>query len=158
MIRVLKQGTTEAEKVEADRKVRQTVEAILEDVAARGDVAVRELSAKFDKWEPASFRLRPDEVESLINSLPDQVITDIKFAQTQIRRFAQAQKDSLRDIEVETLPGIRLGHKNIPVNSVGCYVPGGRYPMVASAHMSVVTAKAAGVKRIIAAAPPFEGA
>src|ERR1700693_4361162 len=157
MIRVLKQGATEAEKTEADRKVRQTVEAILEDVSARGDAAVRELSAKFDKWEPAAFRLRPDEIQSLMNSLPDQVITDIKFAQTQIRRFAQAQKDALRDIEVETLPGIRLGHKNIPVNSVGCYVPGGRYPMVASAHMSVLTAKVAGVKRIAACTPPLNG-
>src|ERR1700712_4232959 len=141
MIRVLKQGATEAEKSEADRKVRQTVESILEDISARGDAAVRELSAKFDKWEPAAFRLRPDEIQSLMDSLPDQVITDIKFAQAQIRRFAQAQKDSLRDIEVETLPGIRLGHKNIPVNSVGCYIPGGRSQMVASAHMSVLTAK-----------------
>jgi len=157
MIRVLKQGATEAEKVEADRKVRQTVEAILEDVAARGDAAVRELSAKFDKWEPPAFRLRPDEIRSLMDSLPDQVITDIKFAQTQIRRFAEAQKDALRDIEVETLPGIRLGHKNIPVNSVGCYVPGGRYPMVASAHMSVLTAKVAGVKRVAACTPPLNG-
>src|SRR5471030_304839 len=157
MIRVLKQGATEAEKTEADRKVRQTVEAILEDVAARGDAAVRELSVRFDKWEPEAFRLRPDEIASLMSGLPEQVITDIKFAQTQIRRFAQAQKDALRDIEVETLPGIRLGHKNIPVNSVGCYVPGGRYPMVASAHMSVLTAKVAGVKRVIAAAPPFDG-
>jgi sulfopropanediol 3-dehydrogenase len=157
MIRVLKQGATEAEKVEADRKVRQTVEAILEDVVARGDAAVRELSAKFDKWEPPAFRLRPDEIQSLMASLPDQVITDIKFAQTQIRRFAHAQKDALRDIEVETLPGIRLGHKNIPVNSVGCYVPGGRYPMVASAHMSVLTAKVAGVKRVAACTPPLNG-
>ena len=112
MIRVLKQGATEAEKTEADRKVRQTVESILEDIAARGDTAVRELSVKFDKWEPPSFRLRPDEIESLMASLPAQVIEDIKFAQAQIRRFAQAQKDALRDIEVETLPGIVLGHKN----------------------------------------------
>ncbi len=157
MIRILKQGATEAEKTEADRKVRQTVEGILEDIMSRGDAAVRELSAKFDKWEPASFRLRPDEVQSLIDSLPKQVIEDITFAQAQIRRFAQAQKDALRDIEVETLPGIRLGHKNIPVNSVGCYVPGGRYPMVASAHMSVLTAKVAGVKRVIACTPPLNG-
>src|ERR1700761_2332928 len=157
MIRVLKQGATEGEKTEADRKVRQTVEAILEDISARGDAAVRELSAKFDKWEPAAFRLRPDEILSLTDSLPDQVITDIKFAQTQIRTFAEAQKDALRDIEVETLPGIRLGHKNIPVNSVGCYVPGGRYPMVASAHMSVLTAKVAGVKRVAACTPPLNG-
>jgi sulfopropanediol 3-dehydrogenase len=157
MIRVLKQGATEAEKTEADRKVRHTVESILEDVGARGDTAVRELSIKFDKWEPESFRLRPDEIQSLMNTLPTQVIEDIKFAQTQIRRFAQAQKDALRDIEVETLPGIRLGHKNIPVNSVGCYVPGGRYPMVASAHMSVLTAKVAGVKRVAACTPPLNG-
>jgi sulfopropanediol 3-dehydrogenase len=157
MIQVLKHGASEAEKTAADRAVRQTVEAILEDVAARGDVAVRELSVKFDKWEPAEFRLRPDEIASLMNSLPDQVITDIKFAQAQIRRFAQAQKDALRDIEVETLPGVRLGHKNIPVGSVGCYVPGGRYPMVASAHMSVLTAKVAGVRRVAACTPPLNG-
>src|SRR3984885_14056174 len=150
MIRILKHGATEAEKTEADRRVRQTVETILEDVSAHGDAAVRGLSVRFDKWEPVAFRLRPDEIRSLMNSLPDQVITDIKFAQAQIRRFAQAQKDALRDIEVETLPGIRLGHKNIPVNSVGCYVPGGRYPMVASAHMSVLTAKVAGVPRVAA--------
>jgi sulfopropanediol 3-dehydrogenase len=157
MIQVLKHGATEAEKTEADRKVRLTVEAILEDVAARGDAAVRELSVRFDKWEPEAFRLRPDEIASLMSGLPEQVITDIKFAQTQIRRFAQAQKDALRDIEVETLPGIRLGHKNIPVNSVGCYVPGGRYPMVASAHMSVLTAKVAGVPRVAACTPPLNG-
>lgn len=157
MIQVLKQGATEAEKVEADRQVRQTVEAILEDIAARGDAAVRALSARFDKWEPPSFRLRPDEIQSLIDSLPNQVIEDINFAQAQIRRFAQAQKDALRDIEVETLPGIRLGHKNIPIASVGCYVPGGRYPMVASAHMSVLTAKVAGVKRVAACTPPLNG-
>jgi sulfopropanediol 3-dehydrogenase len=157
MIQVLKHGATEAEKTEADRKVRQTVEAILEDITARGDAAVRDLSAKFDKWSPAAFLLRPDDIQSLIAGLPSQVITDIEFAQTQIRRFAQAQKDALRDIEVETLPGIRLGHKNIPVASVGCYVPGGRYPMVASAHMSVLTAKVAGVKRVVACTPPLNG-
>jgi sulfopropanediol 3-dehydrogenase len=157
MIQVLKHGTTEAEKTEADRKVRHTVEAILEDIQARGDTAVRELSVKFDKWDPQSFRLRPDEITDLMNTLPEQVITDIKFAQTQIRTFAQAQKDALRDIEVETLPGIRLGHRNIPVASVGCYVPGGRYPMVASAHMSVLTAKVAGVPRVAACTPPLNG-
>jgi sulfopropanediol 3-dehydrogenase len=157
MIQILKRGATEAEKTEADRKVRHTVEAILEDIAARGDVAVRELSAKFDKWEPASFRLSDSEIRDLIATLPAQVIDDIKFAQTQIRRFAEAQKAALRDIEVETLPGIRLGHKNIPVSSVGCYVPGGRYPMVASAHMSVLTAKVAGVKRVAACTPPLNG-
>ena len=157
MIRVLKQGATEAEKTEADRKTRQTVEAILEDIAARGDVAVRELSAKFDKWEPESFRLTQAQIDALIASLPEQVIADIKFAQAQIRKFAEAQKAALRDIEIETLPGIRLGHKNIPVASVGCYVPGGRYPMVASAHMSVLTAKVAGVKRVAACTPPLNG-
>jgi sulfopropanediol 3-dehydrogenase len=157
MIRILKRGATDAEKTEADRKVRQTVEAILDDIAARGDTAVRELSAKFDKWEPDSFRLTDVEIKHLIGTLPDQVIGDIKFAQTQIRRFAEAQKAALRDIEVETLPGIRLGHKNIPVSSVGCYVPGGRYPMVASAHMSVLTAKVAGVKRVAACTPPLNG-
>jgi sulfopropanediol 3-dehydrogenase len=133
------------------------VEAILDDIAARGDTAVRELSAKFDKWEPASFRLSESEISALIATLPAQVIEDIKFAQTQIRRFAEAQKAALVDIEVETLPGIRLGHKNIPVASVGCYVPGGRYPMVASAHMSVLTAKVAGVKRVAACTPPLNG-
>ncbi|WP_428489656.1 histidinol dehydrogenase [Rhodopila sp.] len=157
MIRTIKHGSTEAEKTEADRKVRQTVEAILEDIAARGDAAVRDLSARFDNWKPPAFRLRPDEVQSLIAGLPDQVISDIKFAQAQIRRFAQAQKDALHDIEIETLPGIRLGHRNIPVNSVGCYVPGGRYPMVASAHMSVLTAKVAGVARVAACTPPLNG-
>src|SRR5579871_5475567 len=157
MIRYLKRGATEEEKFEADRKVRQTVESILEDIMARGDAAVRDLSAKFDKWEPPSFRLRPDEVQALIDSLPVQVIDDIKFAQAQIRRFAEVQRAALRDVEVETLPGVRLGHKNIPVSSVGCYVPGGRYPMVASAHMSVLTAKVAGVKRIAACTPPLNG-
>ena len=157
MIQVLKQGATEAAKKEADRQVRQSVEAILEDISVRGDTAVRELSARFDKWEPASFRLTPDQIQSLMNSLPGQVIDDIKFAQAQIRRFAEAQKAALTDIEVETLPGIRLGHKNIPVASVGCYVPGGRYPMVASAHMSVLTAKVAGVKRVAACTPPLNG-
>src|SRR5580698_8790953 len=155
MIRVLKHGASEAEKTEADRRVRQTVETILDDIAARGDLAVRELSAKFDKWEPDSFRLSSAEIHDLIATLPDRVIEDIKFAQAQIRQFAEAQKAALRDIEVETLPGIRLGHKNIPVSSVGCYVPGGRYPMVASAHMSVLTAKVAGVKRVAACTPPL---
>jgi sulfopropanediol 3-dehydrogenase len=157
MIRLLKHGASEASKTEADRKVRHTVEAILDDIAARGDAAVRELSAKFDKWEPASFRLSDAEIRELIATLPDQVIEDIKFAQSQIRRFAEAQKAALRDIEIETLPGIRLGHKNIPVSSVGCYVPGGRYPMVASAHMSVLTAKVAGVPRVAACTPPLNG-
>ena len=157
MIRYLKRGVTDEEKFAADRKVRQTVEAILDDVIARGDAAVRELSAKFDKWEPKDFRLSPVEIQALIDSLPAQVIEDIKFAQAQIRRFAEVQRAALRDVEVETLPGVRLGHRNIPVASVGCYVPGGRYPMVASAHMSVLTAKVAGVKRVAACTPPLNG-
>jgi sulfopropanediol 3-dehydrogenase len=157
MIRYLKQGASDAEKFEADRKVRQTVEAILDDIMRRGDAAVRELSAKFDNWEPESFRLTPAEIQHLIDSLPPRVIDDIKFAQAQIRRFAEVQKAALRDVEVETLPGVTLGHRNIPVASVGCYVPGGRYPMVASAHMSVLTAKVAGVKRVAACTPPLNG-
>ena len=157
MIRFLKTGRSVEQTVEADRMVRQTVEGILADVAARGDAAVREISEKFDKWSPASFRLSAADIQALIDTLPAQVIEDIKFAQAQVRRFAQAQRDSMRDVEVETLPGITLGHKHIPVSSVGCYVPGGRYPMVASAHMSVVTAKVAGVKRIIACTPPLNG-
>ncbi len=157
MIRVVKPGLSDAEKFAADRAVRETVEHILDDIAARGDVAVRELSTKFDHWAPKEFRLSQAEIDALIASLPAQVIDDIKFAQAQVRRFAEAQRAALRDIEVETLPGVRLGHKNIPVASVGCYVPGGRYPMVASAHMSVLTAKVAGVPRIIAATPPLNG-
>ena len=157
MIRTLKRGATEEEKFAADRQVRQTVETILDDIMRRGDAAVRELSVKFDKWEPKDFRLSAAEVQALIDSLPAQVIDDIKFAQAQIRRFAEVQRAALRDVEVETLPGVRLGHRNIPVASVGCYVPGGRYPMVASAHMSVLTAKVAGVKRVAACTPPLNG-
>jgi sulfopropanediol 3-dehydrogenase len=157
MIRYLKKGASETERQEADRKVRQTVEAILDDIAARGDPAVRELSAKFDKWEPESFLLSAAEIQRLINSVPVQVIEDINFAQAQIRHFAEVQKSALSDVEVETLPGVRLGHRNIPLASVGCYVPGGRYPMVASAHMSVLTAKVAGVKRVAACTPPLNG-
>jgi sulfopropanediol 3-dehydrogenase len=158
MVRHLKSGQSAAAKAESSLQVRNTVEAILGDIAAHGERAMREYSEKFDKWSPPSFRLSEKEIESCVCALPGQVIDDIRFAQTQIRNFALVQRAALRDVEVETLPGVILGHKNIPVNSVGCYVPGGRYPMVASAHMSVVTAKAAGVKRIIAAAPPFEGA
>ena len=142
---------------EADSKVRETVEQILDDVRVNGDIAVRKLSDKFDRWTPESFRLSDKEIHDLINTLSQQAIDDIQFAQAQVRGFAQIQKDSLRDVEVETLPGVTLGHRNIPVNSVGCYVPGGRYPMVASAHMSIVTAKVAGVSRIIACTPPNEG-
>ena len=158
MIRYLKSGQSAATKAASDSQVRHTVEAILGDIAEHGEAAMRQYSEKFDKWSPASFRLSEREIDDCVRALPRQVVDDIKFAQTQIRNFALIQRAALQDVEVETLPGVVLGHKNIPVNSVGCYVPGGRYPMVASAHMSVVTAKAAGVKRIIAAAPPYEGA
>ena len=141
-----------------DVKVRQTVEAILDDVGKRGDAAVRELSAKFDQWSPPSFRLSAAEIDAIMKKVPPGTIADIKFAQTQIRNFAEHQRAALKDIEVETLPGVKLGHKNIPVDSVGCYVPGGRYPMVASAHMSIVTARTAGVRRVIACTPPNQGA
>ena len=157
MATYLKKGMSVEKSREADAKVRATVEGILLDIEKRGDAAVRELSEKFDKWSPESFRLSPTQIEELIASLPDQVIQDIKFAQAQVRGFAQAQRNALKDIEVETLPGVILGHKNIPVNSVGCYVPGGRYPMVASAHMSVLTAKVAGVPRVVACTPPIQG-
>jgi sulfopropanediol 3-dehydrogenase len=157
MIRRIKTGLSAETKAENTLQVRNTVEGILGDIAARGGAAVREFSQKFDQWAPPTFRLTKDEIADCVRSLPKSTIEDIEFAQTQIRRFALAQKDCLKDLEVETLPGVVLGHRNIPVNSVGCYIPGGRYPMVASAHMSVVTAKAAGVKRIIACAPPFGG-
>jgi len=145
------------EIADRDDQVRQTVEQILSDVDTRGDAALRDYSERFDQWSPDSFRLSADDIASCYEELSDQVIGDIKFAQEQIRNFARAQKDALLDVEIETLPGVTLGHKNLPVNSVGCYVPGGKYPMVASAHMSVVTAKVAGVKRIIASAPPYDG-
>jgi sulfopropanediol 3-dehydrogenase len=157
MIRHLKSGQSAEAKAESSAQVRSTVEAILADIAARGEAAVREYSEKFDKWSPPSFKLSESEIAECLRALPSGVIDDIKFAQTQIRNFALTQRAALQDVEVQTLPGVVLGHKNIPVNSVGCYVPGGRYPMVASAHMSVVTAKAAGVKRIVASAPPFGG-
>ncbi len=157
MARWLKEGVDPDVKRKADANVRATVEGILDDIDARGDAAVRALSEKFDAWSPQSFRLTRAEIDACYNDLSEQAISDIKFAQEQVRNFAQIQKDALRDVEVETLPGVTLGHKNIPVNSVGCYVPGGKYPLIASAHMSVVTAKVAGVPRIIATAPPFNG-
>ena len=153
----LKKGISAEDDAADVAKVRKTVEDILADIEERGDAAVRELSQKFDNWNPDEFRLTRPQIVECVKSLPKQVIDDIKFAQQQIRNFAQIQRDALRDVEVETLPGVVLGHKNIPVNSVGCYVPGGKYPMVASAHMSIVTAKVAGVKRIIACAPPYQG-
>jgi sulfopropanediol 3-dehydrogenase len=157
VIQQIKKGITYAESGEADAQVRATVEQIIADIRDGGDDAVRALSRRLDDWSPESFRLSLDQIEDIVATLPQQVIDDIRFAQTQIRNFAQIQRASIQDVEVETLPGVFLGHKNIPVNSVGCYVPGGRYPMVASAHMSVLTAKVAGVKRVIACTPPIKG-
>ena len=157
MATVLKEGVSAEKEAEAGEQVRRVVEEILADVEARGDKAVRELSQRFDAWSPESFRLSAEEIEACVAELPDRVIADIRFAQEQIGNFARIQRDALKDVEVETLPGVVLGHKNIPVSNVGCYVPGGKYPMVASAHMSIVTAKVAGVGRIIACAPPYKG-
>jgi sulfopropanediol 3-dehydrogenase len=157
MAEYLKRGKPASERAEDDAKVRDTVEGILGDIEARGDAAVRDLSAKFDKYEPKAFVLTASEIEAAMSQVTTREMDDIKFAQTQIRRFAEAQRASMTDIEVETMPGVFLGHKNIPVNSVGCYVPGGKFPMVASAHMSVLTAKVAGCKRIVASAPPVNG-
>ncbi len=157
MVRYLKKGKGAAEVAEGDAKVRATVESILADIELRGDDAVRELSEKFDSWSPPSFRLSAEEIQTAIDQVPAQDLVDIQFAQAQVRNFAQKQKACLNDLEIETLPGVVLGHRNIPVNSIGCYVPGGKYPMVASAHMSIVTAKVAGVKHITATAPPHEG-
>jgi sulfopropanediol 3-dehydrogenase len=158
MATYLKRRVDQAVTDEIDRKVRQTVEAILDDVKKRGDAAVREFSEKFDRWSPPSFRLSKADIESIMAKVPAGTIDDIKFAQAQIRNFAEHQRAAIRDIEVETLPGVKLGHRNIPVDSIGCYVPGGRYPMVASAHMSIVTARTAGVRHIIACTPPNQGA
>jgi sulfopropanediol 3-dehydrogenase len=157
MARWLKRGMDASVIKAADAKVRQTVEEILADIEARKDAAVRDLSQKFDNWSPQNFHLAPHEIERAISQVAKRDLDDIKFAQAQVRNFAHKQKNTMRDLEVETLPGVVLGHKHIPVNSIGCYVPGGRYPMVASAHMSIVTARVAGVKRIIACAPPFKG-
>ncbi|MDD2058546.1 histidinol dehydrogenase [Pseudomonas sp. GD03860] len=157
MSKHLKTSKPQEVKAQINAQVRDTVSAILDNIASRGDAAVREYSEKFDKWAPASFRLSQDEIDACVASLAPETLADIRFAQEQIRRFAQVQRDSMHDVEVETLPGVVLGHKNLPVNSVGCYIPGGKYPLVASAHMSVLTAKVAGVKRVIAAAPPFDG-
>ncbi|WP_170445767.1 histidinol dehydrogenase [Ruegeria arenilitoris] len=156
-IEYLKRGKSDADRAEDDAKTRAVVEATLKDIETRGDAAVRELSEKFDNYSPASFRLSQQEIDALIAQLSDRELADIKFAQAQVMNFARAQRASMTDIEVETLPGVILGHKNIPVQSVGCYVPGGKFPMVASAHMSVATASVAGVPRIIACTPPFQG-
>jgi sulfopropanediol 3-dehydrogenase len=157
MINYIKKGKQEGEKKEFLQQVKTTVENIIEDIESNGDKAVAQYSEKFDKWNPKSFRLSADDIAKCYEEVEDSVIEDIKWAQAQVRNFAQIQRDSMKDVEVETLPGVILGHKHIPMESVGCYVPGGKYPLVASAHMSVVTAKVAGVKRVIAAAPPFNG-
>lgn len=153
----LKRGADQAQSDAADQQVRSTVETILADIAARGDAAVRELALKFDKVERDEFRLSPQEIKSCLSQLTKQDLSDIAFAQEQVRNFAQHQRAALKDIEVETLPGVVLGHKNLPVSAAGCYVPGGKYPLLASAHMSVITAKVAGVPRVITCAPPFQG-
>lgn len=157
MARILKHGITEEASASNNAQVRQTVENILSDIEKKGDSAVRELSEKFDNWSPEQFRLTDEQIQACVDALDESTKHDIEFAQTQVRNFAQIQRDSMHDVEVETMPGVLLGHKNVPVNSVGCYIPGGKYPLVASAHMSVLTAKVAGVKRVIACAPPFNG-
>lgn len=157
MIKYLKQGKHAEEKAIDNQKVKDIVENIISDIEKRGDEAVSQYSGQFDNWTPESFRLGREEIDACYEQLTEQEISDIKWAQEQVRNFATIQRESMKDVEVETLPGVVLGHKNIPVDSVGCYVPGGKYPLVASAHMSIVTAKVAGVKRVIAATPPFQG-
>ena len=156
-IRYLKSGKPQVERSEDDAKVRAVVEAALADIEARGDAAVRELAEKFDNFSPTSYRMSQDEIDALIAEVSPRDMDDIRFAQDQVRKFAEIQRASMQDVEVETMPGVILGHRNIPVQSVGCYVPAGKFPMVASAHMSVLTASVAGVPRIVATTPPFEG-
>ena len=153
----LKRGATAESKAQTNRQVRDTVEGILADIEQRGDAAVRDLSIRFDKWDRESYRLTDAEIQACIDTLTPQDIKDIEFAQTQVRNFARIQRDSMKDVEVETLPGVVLGHRNLPLNAAGCYVPGGKYPLLASAHMSVITAKVAGVPRVVTCAPPFQG-
>ena len=153
----LKRGATAETRADKDRDVRSSVEAILADIEIRGDAAVRELSVRFDSWDRESYRLEPHEIQECIDQLTGQDLKDIEFAQTQVRNFAQIQRNSMVDVEVETLPGVVLGHKHLPLNAAGCYVPGGKYPLLASAHMSVITAKVAGVPRVVTCAPPFNG-
>ena len=157
MIEYLKKSKPEIEKIEDDKKVRSSVEEILSNIKKNGDKAIRSYSEKFDDYSPKAFRLTDNEIKECISQVSPKDLDDIKFAQEQIRNFAEIQKETMKDVEVETLPGVILGHKNIPVESVGCYVPGGKFPMIASAHMSVITASVAGVKRIIASAPPQNG-
>lgn len=156
-IEYLKRGKPEADRARDDAKVTAIVETALKDIETRGDIAVREMSNKFDGFDRDSYRLTQEEINDLTGRVSREDMDDIRFAQQQVRKFAQAQRDSMSDIEVETIPGVILGHRNIPVQSVGCYVPGGKFPMVASAHMSVATASVAGVPRIVACTPPFEG-
>ena len=157
MAKWLKQAISKQDKDEAQQQVRETVEKLLADIETRGDTAVRELSKRFDNWEPEKFKLSDEQIQDCINRLDTRTLDDIRFAQDQIRNFAQLQRDSMKDVKEETLPGVILGHRHIPMNRVGSYVPGGKFPMVASAHMSVVTAKVAGVKEIITCAPPYQG-
>ena len=157
MIKYLKRGKDADMRASDDAKVRVTVESIIKDIETRGDLAVHEYSQKFDQWDPADFRLSQAEIESARKKLSAREIEDITFAQKQIRNFAQIQRDSMKEVEVETFPGVTLGHKHIPMNAVGCYVPGGKYPLLASAHMSVLTAKVAGVPRVVSTAPPYQG-
>lgn len=153
----LKRGAAPQQRADIQKSVSETVDRILEDIAARGDDAVRELSQKFDGWNPENLVLSDKEKQACLDQLSDRDLKDIEFAQTQVRNFAQIQRDSMKEVEVETLPGVVLGHKHVPVNAAGCYVPGGKYPLLASAHMSVITAKVAGVPRVISCAPPFQG-
>ncbi|MDB5969358.1 MAG: hisD [Hydrocarboniphaga sp.] len=153
----LKKGAESAAVASADRQVRETVEGILADIERRGDAAVRELSIKFDKWDRDSYRLTDKDIQGCIDQLSARDLKDIEFAQNQVRNFAKIQRDSIKDVEVETLPGVVLGHRNVPVGAAGCYVPGGKYPLLASAHMSVLTAKVAGVPRVVTCAPPYQG-
>ncbi|MBB3955290.1 histidinol dehydrogenase, partial [Novosphingobium sediminicola] len=153
----LKRGAAAEEKAQADRKVRDIVEAALGDIEKRGDDAVRDMSIKFDGWDREDYRLSQSEIDAAVESLSPQERKDIEFAQAQVKNFAQIQRASMTDVEVETMPGVVLGHKNLPIQNAGCYVPGGKYPLLASAHMSVITAKVAGVPRVITCAPPFQG-
>ncbi len=157
MARWLKQSRPAAARQAADREVRATVEAILADIERRGDDAVRELSRRFDNWDRADFHLAPAEIDACMAELSDQDLADIAFAQAQVRNFAERQKATMTELAVETLPGVTLGHRHVPIAAVGCYVPGGKYPLLASAHMSVLTAKVAGCRRVVTAAPPFNG-
>ena len=156
-IQYLKQGKSADERATDNNKIKESVEQILKDIENRGDTAIKELSQQFDNYAPDNFRLDEEQIETLIKKLSKRELEDIRFAQDQVRNFAQIQRNSMTDVEVETLPGVILGHKNIPVQSVGCYIPGGKFPMVASAHMSVLTASVAKVPRIVAATPPFKG-